>query len=275
MTDTDSFALAPRAPSVLEKAEGGRRRVLASMVAETLSLARGETPAQPAADLLCDESETLENWCRNGDDYWSGRGVPRDYAEAANWYRRAAERGHRRAQFNIGCCYYHGHGVAQDYAEAVAWFLKAAELGLAQGQYTLGCCYMGGTGVPKDCDEAEKWFRRASEQGHEAATNELASLKAANEASTAANEALTELAVRLATSGAQRGQPTAQFELGAFYLSGTGVAKDSIEAYKWFRLAAEQGHRAAADEVGLLEALLSPDQVQEAERRYRDFRART
>ena len=34
--------------------------------------------------------------------YWSGEGVPRDHAEAAKWYLRAAEKGYARAQNNIG-----------------------------------------------------------------------------------------------------------------------------------------------------------------------------
>ena len=34
--------------------------------------------------------------------YRLGRGVPQDFAVAANWYRRAAERGLTRAQANLG-----------------------------------------------------------------------------------------------------------------------------------------------------------------------------
>ena len=43
------------------------------------------------------------------------------------WYRKAAEQGVARAQFNLGECCYDGVGIAQDKAEAVKWFQKAAE----------------------------------------------------------------------------------------------------------------------------------------------------
>jgi TPR repeat protein len=50
-----------------------------------------------------------------------------DYAAAASWYRKAAEQGDARAQFNLGIMYAEGEGVPQDYAVAASWFRKAAE----------------------------------------------------------------------------------------------------------------------------------------------------
>jgi TPR repeat protein len=58
-----------------------------------------------------------------------GRGVEQDDAEAANWYRKAAEQGHITAQNNLGVMYERGLGVEQDYAEAASWYRKAAEQG--------------------------------------------------------------------------------------------------------------------------------------------------
>lgn len=40
---------------------------------------------------------------------------------------------------------------------------------------------------------------------------------------------------------AERGDPSAQNNLGLCYLNGDGVGKDQNEAVKWFRIAAEQG----------------------------------
>ena len=60
-----------------------------------------------------------------------------DLAEAAKWYRKAAEQGHSEAQYQLGECYYCGHGVDKDYNEAVKWFRKAAEQGNSDAQYTL------------------------------------------------------------------------------------------------------------------------------------------
>ena len=43
--------------------------------------------------------------------YRQGHGVPQDYAQAAVWYRKAAEQGDAGAQFNLGTMCYSGRGV--------------------------------------------------------------------------------------------------------------------------------------------------------------------
>ena len=61
--------------------------------------------------------------------------------------------------------YYHGEGVPKDYVEAAKWYRKAAEQELAIAQFNLGWIYENGEGVPKDMAEATKWYRKAAEQG--------------------------------------------------------------------------------------------------------------
>ena len=46
--------------------------------------------------------------------YSEGHGVPQHHAEAAKWYRLAADRRHPQAQYNLGLLYATGEGVAQD-----------------------------------------------------------------------------------------------------------------------------------------------------------------
>ena len=59
-------------------------------------------------------------------------------AEAARWLRLAAEQGHADAQNYLGDRYWTGEGVPQDYAEAVHWYRLAAYQGVAEAQYFLG-----------------------------------------------------------------------------------------------------------------------------------------
>jgi TPR repeat protein len=59
--------------------------------------------------------------------YASGKGLPRNDAEAAKWYRKAAEQGNAYAQYTLGLFYDTGEGIPQDFAEAARWFRKAAE----------------------------------------------------------------------------------------------------------------------------------------------------
>jgi hypothetical protein len=58
--------------------------------------------------------------------YSDGKGVPRDSAEAAKWFRKAADQGDAQAQFNLAVMYGYGEGVPQDYVEAHKWFNLAA-----------------------------------------------------------------------------------------------------------------------------------------------------
>jgi hypothetical protein len=128
--------------------------------------------------------------------------------------------------------HYRGAEAPQNYAEAVKWYRKAAEQNHARAQVCLGLCYTCGVGVPEDDTEAAKWYRRAAEQGHAGA----------------------------------------QFSLGWCNAEGRGVPKDRVEASKWFRLASEQGHKEAAKTRASLNVVLSPQELQEAERRINEFK---
>jgi len=64
-----------------------------------------------------------------GEMYLSGKGVPQDFKEAANWYMKAARKGYAQAQFSLGNLYFNGEGVPKDYVEAYAWFNLAAAQG--------------------------------------------------------------------------------------------------------------------------------------------------
>jgi hypothetical protein len=89
-------------------------------------------------------------------------GVPQDYTEAAEWYRKAAEQGFARGQNALGFIYIHGRGVPQNYAEALTWYRKAADQGLAEAQQDLGVMYAKGNGVPQDYVMAHMWFNLAA-----------------------------------------------------------------------------------------------------------------
>lgn len=69
------------------------------------------------------------------------------------------------SQFQRGLRYATGEGGAQDLAEAAHWYRKAAEGGHAGAQKHLGLLYASGKGVARDLSEAERWLRKASEQG--------------------------------------------------------------------------------------------------------------
>jgi len=97
--------------------------------------------------------------------YYEGNNLPRDYARAAAWYRKAAEQGHAQAQVNLAVMYTEGEGVAASKVEALKWFRQAAEQGFAEGQTALGVMYALGQGVEADLVQANKWLALAAAQG--------------------------------------------------------------------------------------------------------------
>ena len=51
--------------------------------------------------------------------------------------------------YNVGNCYRYGYGIVKNYSEAVKWYRKAAEQGNAKAQYNLGSCYYNGKALSK------------------------------------------------------------------------------------------------------------------------------
>lgn len=137
--------------------------------------------------------------------FFKGQGIGQDYAEAAKWFRLAAQQGIAQAQFNIGLMYDTGQGVSQDHAEAVRWYRLAADQGFALGQLNLGAAYASGQGIVKNDVEAAKWTRLAANQGN----------------------------------------AQAQFNLAVMYATGQGVKENFNEAYQWAKLASVQGYKTA------------------------------
>lgn len=138
------------------------------------------------------------------------------YEEAVVWCRKAAEQGHKSAQFDLGWCYSCGKGIDKNLREAAKWYRKAAEQGHVMAQFYLGGCYAHGRGVLKSMTKAVKWYRKAAEQGHK----------------------------------------TAQFDLGWCYENGKGVVRDVKLALEWYRKAKVSGAANADEAIARCENTL-------------------
>jgi TPR repeat protein len=66
--------------------------------------------------------------------------------------------------------------VEKNYEEAYNWFRKAADQGHVGGQYMLAGCYIYGKGIERDEEMARKWLSMAAEQGNEVAREILDNL---------------------------------------------------------------------------------------------------
>jgi hypothetical protein len=96
--------------------------------------------------------------------YETGEGVPRDYAAAAKWYRRAADQGLPQAEQRLGNLLLNGRGVSQNLAEAVRWLGKAAAQGYGLAQFDLGFLALKGHAMPQNLVQAHMYFSKAAEQ---------------------------------------------------------------------------------------------------------------
>jgi TPR repeat protein len=170
--------------------------------------------------------------------------VKRDDAEAATWYRKAAEQGHAGAQCSLGYIYEKGGLIA----EAATWYRKAAEQGNPEAQHNLGALYAQGRGLKQDYAEAVKWFRKAADQGMPGSQLALGLL---SELGIGMPRNYSQ-AITWYQRAAESGQPDAQYRLGNMHLLGRGVPADPAEAAKWFGMAAEKNVADAEYALGQL-----------------------
>ena len=97
--------------------------------------------------------------------YANGQGVPKDDAQARQWYEKAANQDHADAQVNLGSLYDYRRGVPQDFKMAVRWYLRAANQRNDLAQRRLGLLYERGDGVPKDYVQAYMWYKLGAANG--------------------------------------------------------------------------------------------------------------
>jgi TPR repeat protein len=219
-----------------------RARWLAGYLVTSLVALHACSPPDAHESVAVNEMQTYRSEAEAGDAdaqftlavlYLSGLGTggPEDMAEAANWFRRAAEQGHVAAQSKLGEMYAAGKGVQQSDRDAVNWYRRAAEQGSADAQFELAAMYSDGTGVLQNHLDAANWYRRAAQKGHAGAMSMLA-LK---------------------------------------YTRGEGVQKDYVRAHMWIDLAAEAGDGPTAVlQRVTISGEMTPSQIAEAQRLARE-----
>lgn len=175
------------------------------------------------------------------DKPWYRKLLPRrrlNEAEAEQT-RTRARAGDRDAQFAVGMTYGCGTGSLHDPAQARQWLERAAEQDHVLAQFNLARVYAAGQGVAPDPTAAEYWMRRAADHG----------------------------------------DPGAQFDLGLRCLRAShtraepAATEARIEAYKWLRLAADQGYGTSASACETLNLSLTREELTEAQHRVEVFAA--
>ncbi len=65
----------------------------------------------------------------------------KDYSQAAEWFRKASERGCERALNNLGICYELGQGIEADMDYAFQLYQESANKGYIPALFNLGSMY--------------------------------------------------------------------------------------------------------------------------------------
>jgi len=122
----------------------------------------------------------------------------------------------------------------KDYAKAIQKYKAAGIKGNAYAQTMVGSMYDLGKGVVQNDTEAVKWYKLAAAQG----------------------------------------QAYAQSDLGVKYVKGQGIVQDYLRAHMWMNLAAVGGDARAVNNRGIIEKIMTHQQIVEAQKLARECRAR-
>lgn len=138
-----------------------RKFLVFSIVGLCFVSASGAGSAPDWLKLLKQAPASQVEWAQR---YEHGEGVPQDYGRALQLYCAAARRGHVMAQYQLGWLYANGRGVARDDALAAAWFRLAATQGDAPAQRMLARVDDPAKKKPASCVEPvdpthQQWVR--------------------------------------------------------------------------------------------------------------------
>lgn len=183
--------------------------------------------------------------------YKYGYGVEASDEEMAKWYLRAAEKGDPEAQFQLALHYNDTHR----YSDALHWFQRAADQEHSLAYGFLGALYMDESAGEKNPETALIWYKKSMDSGDDLANMSRGFFISIlrdflNKGNKAYNEQDYAEAVRCYRIGVQYGDAGAQHGLANCYFHGRGVQKDIAEAIQLDLLAANQNLAAAQNAVG-------------------------
>ena len=167
------------------------------------------------------------------DQTWYRNLFRRRQAQPPETIETKADHGDADAQFLLGQRFDQQRGNTADEVQAVTWYRRAAIQQHPPAQFRLGMMLAIGRGAALDDAEARRWIVSAATLGH--------------------IDAQFELGVR---------HRRASFEGTAQH-----TADSNVEAYRWFRLAAAQGHSSSAAELENLTLRMTREQIVEGDRR--------
>lgn len=178
--------------------------------------------------------------------FLQGKKVPVDEARAFRYIKQGAQMGHPAQMGKLAYTYMMGDKLPQDNRLALEWGQKAAKLGDYLGMVTLATIYDDGLGVYRDPAQAAYWYRECLNRD----PDDTACMYRLGVCLTDPFEDFNlrpsqedyEEAFSVLSKGVQKGDLDCHMLIAWFYEMGHVVRQDFNTAYKYFKLAADNGH---------------------------------
>ena len=186
------------------------------------------------------------NLLREGEDYFYGRGVEKNYIKAVEYFKKAADNDNIYAQNYLGMCYEYGLGLEVDLNIAFQYYEYASKQGNIEAIANLGDMYFEGKGVEKNYIKAVECFKKAADNDNAYAQNYLG-MCYENGIGVEFN---LKNAFEFYKKAAEFENSESEFKIGLFYDKGYYVNCDVKEAMKWFKKSADHGYAKAKAVLG-------------------------
>lgn len=174
----------------------------------------------------------------------------------------AARAGDPAAAFLVAGRYAEGRGTDVDLEAATKWLGYAVQRGSAPAALRLGALYES---AGKDMGEARRFYTWAAEQGNVRAMHALAMLLSEGTLPGLNGKPDWAGALKWFRTAADLGHRDSQYNLGVIYARGLGVSADVVEAWKWLDLAARQGDEDSARKRDILSRDADPAMLAKAQ----------
>lgn len=189
------------------------------------------------SDFKKDQLDGIEQRADNGDAqacfelgalYANGRGVKQNTKQARKWLKKAVGKEYTAAYTLLAWLYLNDESLGHSDTEAIELFLTAANAGDSDAQCSLGDIYLeGAAGIEPNIKAMLQWYTSAAQQNH----------------------------------------PKAQYMLGKLLAEGKVVEQNDEAAFQWLTLAIMNHSEPAQQELAMLSARLSEDELEQYKQR--------
>ena len=191
------------------------------------------------------KSSTAQGWFDKGSSLIKQNQI----REGIAYLKRAANRGHGKAAFELGSLHETGLVVDQDFRLAKKYYEISVRQGFRDAHFNLALMLSSPMTPNNDLRRARDVASVIAEKGDIEAQYLLATLMKTRMQKVAPNPGK---AFYWMQHAANSGHPKAQFALGAQYLKGEHVSKSTRSAMKWFKRAALQNVPEAHYNISLM-----------------------